>query len=161
MDWPVVINAFPSLPTFFDLTVKNGKGQEVCCGWIPTNPHRKSLIPSGNQTWHLEIHYFHGGFNRKITELNSVSSLAMFDYRRVAIFLLNIQSVSHWISINFSPLHGSKTSVSQLPPRTDYPFRILPFDGILGLAPSASGGSVMHASGTLSGMVEVASLHGD
>ena len=30
--------------------------------------------------------------------------------------------------------------------RTDYPFRILPFDGILGLAPSASGGSVMHAS---------------
>jgi len=29
--------------------------------------------------------------------------------------------------------------------QTDYPFRILPFDGILGLAPSASGGSVMHA----------------
>ena len=39
--------------------------------------------------------------------------------------------------------------MSQLPPRTDYPFRILPFDGILGLAPSASGGSVMHASGML------------
>ncbi|CAK8999207.1 Pepsin II-4 (Pepsin A) [Durusdinium trenchii] len=29
--------------------------------------------------------------------------------------------------------------------QTDYPFRILPFDGILGLAPSASSGSVMHA----------------
>lgn len=29
--------------------------------------------------------------------------------------------------------------------QTDYPFRILPFDGILGLAPSASGGSVVHA----------------
>ena len=29
--------------------------------------------------------------------------------------------------------------------QTDYPFRILPFDGILGLAPSASAGSVMHA----------------
>ncbi|CAJ1380592.1 unnamed protein product [Effrenium voratum] len=29
--------------------------------------------------------------------------------------------------------------------QTDYPFRILPFDGILGLAPSASTGSVVHA----------------
>mmetsp|Transcript_31594 Transcript_31594/g.94076 ORF Transcript_31594/g.94076 Transcript_31594/m.94076 type:complete len:492 (-) Transcript_31594:32-1507(-) len=28
--------------------------------------------------------------------------------------------------------------------QTDYPFRILPFDGILGLAPSANSGSVLH-----------------
>ena len=28
---------------------------------------QKCMVPSGNQTWHLEIHSFHGGFNRNIT----------------------------------------------------------------------------------------------
>lgn len=49
--------------------------------------------------------------------------------------------------------HGVKAKRLKVPTQpfgmstnqTDYPFRILPFDGILGLAPSASGGSVMHA----------------
>jgi len=49
--------------------------------------------------------------------------------------------------------HGVKAKRLKVPSQpfgmstnqTDYPFRILPFDGILGLAPSASTGSVMHA----------------
>eukprot|EP00931_Biecheleriopsis_adriatica_P102229 TRINITY_DN77226_c0_g1_i1.p1 TRINITY_DN77226_c0_g1~~TRINITY_DN77226_c0_g1_i1.p1 ORF type:complete len:518 (+),score=93.16 TRINITY_DN77226_c0_g1_i1:173-1555(+) len=47
-------------------------------------------------------------------------------------------------------LHAKRLKVPSQPfgmstNQTDYPFRILPFDGILGLAPSASSGSVMHA----------------
>lgn len=47
-------------------------------------------------------------------------------------------------------LKGKRLTVPKQPfgmstAQTDYPFRILPFDGILGLAPSASSGSVMHS----------------
>ena len=39
-------------------------------------------LPSGDQTWQAGKSTRIGGFKRKITGLNSISSIAMFDYRR-------------------------------------------------------------------------------
>lgn len=41
-------------------------------------------------------------------------------------------------------LHVPKQPFGMSTEQTDYPFRILPFDGILGLAPSSNPGSVLH-----------------
>ena len=60
-------------------------------------PRCKLCVPSGTQMGQLEIHSFHGGFNRKITELNSVLSIAMFDYcRDIWLYMDYVPIVIGW-----------------------------------------------------------------
>lgn len=72
-------------------------------------------------------------------------NLPSLDRRRVILFLPSLTVFNRTNVLTFSIIFITNF-VGEKRLRTDYPFRILPFDGILGLAPSASGGSVMHAS---------------
>ena len=53
------------------------------CALLPPVNLGQLQRPCGNETWQAGKSTRNGAFNRKITELKSVSSIAMFDYWRV------------------------------------------------------------------------------